>query len=50
MSTHFGILAKEYPMDRGPGRLLSMDCKDSDTTEQLSTIQEIITFMKFKND
>ena len=26
------------------------DCKDSDTIEQLSTIQGIITFMQFKND
>ena len=35
MATHSSILAWKIPWTEEPGRLQSMDCKESDTTEQL---------------
>ena len=35
MATHSSILAWEIPWTEDPGRLQSMGCKESDTTERL---------------
>ena len=35
MATHFSILDWKIPWTEEPGRLQSMGCKESDTTEQL---------------
>ena len=39
MTTHSSILTWRIPWTEEPGGLLSMGCKESDTTEQLSTTQ-----------
>ena len=36
MAIHSSILAKKIPWIEEPGKLQSMGCKESDTTEQLS--------------
>ena len=38
MSTHSSILAWKIPWAEEPGGLQSMGCKESDVTEQLSTV------------
>ena len=38
MATHSSILAQRIPWTEKPGRLQSMGCKESDTTEQLTHI------------
>ena len=35
MATHSSTLAWKIPWTKEPGRLQSMDCKESDTTEEL---------------
>ena len=39
METHSSILAWKIPWTVEPGGLLSMDCRELDTTELLSTAQ-----------
>ena len=44
MATHSSILARKIPWTEEPGGLQSMGCKDSDTTERLSTHTVLIHF------
>ena len=39
MAAHFSILAWRNPMERGVVGYSPWDCKESDKTEQLSTVQ-----------
>ena len=51
MATHSSILARKIPWTEEPGGLQSMGCKDSDTTERLSTHTVLIHFpiLKFRH-